>query len=372
LNIPLEDFSKLLRFCTCNVQFLFNGTFYRQIDGVAMGSPLGPVLADIFMSHSERLLQQHIETMAFYKRYVDDIFAICDNPSHVESILCAFNQVHSNLTFTCETELNDCLPFLDVLLHRRADGTLPRRTFRKATWCGQYLHFRSFAPIRYKRGLVISLFKRARQIATEEFVEDDLNLLRQTFMENGYPSRFIDKYCQPREPRPVLYSAPKLNVYLSLPFKGDNVSILIKGRLQAALQRTYNAANLVYIEETTRVPSTPRKDPVPLLAKSNVIYQFQCTCGCRYVGKTKRHLGTRVSEHLLRWLLYGSVGVARSDVTSHSKQIAHRVDPQLAFKVIYSPRWGHTLDVAEALAIRRLNPALCTQKQMLTTPLLPW
>ena len=41
--------SKLLEFATKKSHFIFDGQYYDQIDGVAMGSPLGPVLANIFM-----------------------------------------------------------------------------------------------------------------------------------------------------------------------------------------------------------------------------------------------------------------------------------------------------------------------------------
>jgi hypothetical protein len=33
--------------------FSFNGQFYEQIDGVAMGSPLSPVIANFYMEHFE-------------------------------------------------------------------------------------------------------------------------------------------------------------------------------------------------------------------------------------------------------------------------------------------------------------------------------
>ena len=39
--------------CTMNVQFMFNRQLFRQIDGVTMGSPLGPLLADLFVSQAE-------------------------------------------------------------------------------------------------------------------------------------------------------------------------------------------------------------------------------------------------------------------------------------------------------------------------------
>ena len=46
---------KLLKFATCETHFSFNGKFYDQVDGVAMESPLGPVLANLFMGHKEKL-----------------------------------------------------------------------------------------------------------------------------------------------------------------------------------------------------------------------------------------------------------------------------------------------------------------------------
>ena len=95
---------RLIRLCVCNVQFLFNGTFYRQIDGVAMGSPLGPVLANIFMGHIE---QQAAGTIGmnsvFYCRYVDDILLVVEQTEHVEQILAALNNVHPNIKLTCES-----------------------------------------------------------------------------------------------------------------------------------------------------------------------------------------------------------------------------------------------------------------------------
>ena len=53
INIPEDKFRQLLLLCTKKVQFTFNGQTYRQLDGVAMWSPLCPILADIFLSSLE-------------------------------------------------------------------------------------------------------------------------------------------------------------------------------------------------------------------------------------------------------------------------------------------------------------------------------
>ena len=46
-------FKQLLTLSTKSSFFLFNGVYYKQVDGVAMGSPLGPTLANLFLTYYE-------------------------------------------------------------------------------------------------------------------------------------------------------------------------------------------------------------------------------------------------------------------------------------------------------------------------------
>ena len=48
-NIGRKEMKDLITLCTNNVRFTFNNEIYQQSDGIAMGSPLGPVLAGIIM-----------------------------------------------------------------------------------------------------------------------------------------------------------------------------------------------------------------------------------------------------------------------------------------------------------------------------------
>ena len=49
LNITKKELKKFFHFATSQIHFIFNSKFYNQIVGVAMGSPLVPVLANIFI-----------------------------------------------------------------------------------------------------------------------------------------------------------------------------------------------------------------------------------------------------------------------------------------------------------------------------------
>ena len=53
--------------------FIFNGHLYEQTDVVVMGSPLGPLLASVFMCSIEERLEQ-IPT--FYRGFVDDTLTV--------------------------------------------------------------------------------------------------------------------------------------------------------------------------------------------------------------------------------------------------------------------------------------------------------
>ena len=76
LNISKPDLIELLSEAATKDQlFQFNGKLYEQIDGVAMGSPLGPLRANTFLCSIEEKLQNENKLPDFYKRYVDDTLA---------------------------------------------------------------------------------------------------------------------------------------------------------------------------------------------------------------------------------------------------------------------------------------------------------
>ena len=72
MQLQKHQLTDLLEIATTNQLFQFNGELYEQTDGVAMGSPLGPLLANVFMCHIENQLEQNSMIPSFYRRYVDD------------------------------------------------------------------------------------------------------------------------------------------------------------------------------------------------------------------------------------------------------------------------------------------------------------
>ena len=105
-NIPRNIMKDLLYLCTKHVHFTYGGKIYIQIDRVAMGSPLGPLSANIFMiSLDEAILPSIKKHVARCKRYVDDTHAYID-PSKIGFVLEKLNRYHPNIQYTHKIEEN--------------------------------------------------------------------------------------------------------------------------------------------------------------------------------------------------------------------------------------------------------------------------
>ena len=145
-NIPKSVLKELLYLCTKHLHFTFNNEIYIQIDGVAMGSPLGPLLANIFMTALEEDTIPSLNPyLCHWKRFVDDTHAYID-PQKVESILNKLNDYHPNIEFTFELEENNSINFLDVNIKRISNNKLETTVYRKTTNTDIYINWNSHAP----------------------------------------------------------------------------------------------------------------------------------------------------------------------------------------------------------------------------------
>ena len=133
---------------------LFLTESYKQITGVAMGSPLGPTLANAFLVHFEKnWLQNHPSDFKhhYYRRYVNDIFVLFISPKHLEAFRNLLNSRHANMSFTIEREKQNRMSFLDIAIISK-DKTFANSVYPKLTFSGVYIHFDSFLLSTYKFG----------------------------------------------------------------------------------------------------------------------------------------------------------------------------------------------------------------------------
>ena len=104
-KIPKDVLRNFRNVATRELFFMFSN--YKQIDGVAMGCPLGPAPANIFMGSFEiKWLKDCPHTLkpVFYRRYVDDIFVFFPFPDYAETFKKYLSSKQPNINFSLEKE----------------------------------------------------------------------------------------------------------------------------------------------------------------------------------------------------------------------------------------------------------------------------
>jgi hypothetical protein len=104
-----------------NQLFQLDGKLYEQTDGVAMGSPLGPLMASTFMCSIEQKLVNNMDISSFYHRFVNDTITSQRSLATAEDFLGTLNSCHESLNFTMECEVDGKLPFLGMEAIRKDD-----------------------------------------------------------------------------------------------------------------------------------------------------------------------------------------------------------------------------------------------------------
>ena len=127
-----------------------------------MGSTLGPVLANLFMSYDETMWLNTFREfeMISYRRYVDDIICLFNCQSDADEFFEFSNRQHRNMKFKFVKQVNKQISFLDVLITNNADQFCTS-VFRKESVIGLFTNYLGFTPFSYKVGLVRTLLHRA-------------------------------------------------------------------------------------------------------------------------------------------------------------------------------------------------------------------
>ena len=234
-DITKSEMKELLNLCTKSVHFAFEGNIYVQNDGVAMGSPLGPILANIFMVELERsVIPTLMDKMKCWTRYVDDTLCYIKTDS-IDYVLKMLNGFHRNIQFTYEVETDSKISFLDVLVIRDSSNNINTTVYRKSTNNDIYLNWEPFAAGKWKWGTLKTLTKRAYDVCfNQELLQKELNYIEKVFpANNNYPNWVITKVLQQakqhkQQQQQITANAAGKNHFLLLPYKGEKGEHLIK------------------------------------------------------------------------------------------------------------------------------------------------
>ena len=296
--------AKMLAKCTKG-HFIYNGKLYTQVDGVQMGSPLGPTLANWFLGDIERSIFKDKKTWhpKFYTRYVDDVFAVFKNSDDVLKFLDLLNSQHENLEFTVEYA-KDTLPFLDVEVSL-GENNIKTWLHRKPTDTGVLLNYNSVAPPSWKTGLIKCLLTRAKSVCSSpSLLSEEVDKISKLFKKNGYPEWFFNKekenFMNGTNNKPQKEPDSKdWYCALTLPYIGSD-SVKLARRLKSIFSETFGVVVKISYRNCTVGDYFGLKDKTPKLFSSNVVYKFQCFEDetVAYIGTTSRQLWVRIKEHL--------------------------------------------------------------------------
>ena len=109
-SMSIAQITSLLEFCLTHTYFLFQGKYYQQAQGAAMGSPISPLIANIFMEEFEvKALQSFPNPPSLWLRFVDDTFVI-NKAEHSQDLLQRINSQVPHIQFTVEPTQQGSLP----------------------------------------------------------------------------------------------------------------------------------------------------------------------------------------------------------------------------------------------------------------------
>ena len=368
---------ELLTLATKSSCFLFNNTYYTQIDGVAMGSPLGPTLANVFLSHHEETWLEkcpsHFKPV-YYRRYVDDVIVLFKSKDHVKMFLRYLNSRHKNIEFTYEEEDDNSLTFLDVLISRK-DNRFETSVYKKKTFSGVYVNFKSFLPMDYKHGLLFTLLFRAYKLSSNySKLHEEIVKLKTIWQKNRYPLFIIDKCIKKFLnnlfiPKPAEEETNNNKVVtISLQYLGK-ASLEVRKRLRNAFRSYCPDIKLrVVFNSSNRLKNAfLYKDLIMKELNSRVLYKFSCgICKNSYVGKTKRHFIVRRHEHL-------GISISTNDKFSYNENSATAIRKHIHecqhectandFSIIGSAMNNYHLLLKESIVISLLKPSLNNAKE---------
>lgn len=341
-NRPDEEILELLEINLRRNDFEFDGDFYLQIKGTAMGKRFAPAYANIFMAKWEaEALEKCPRKPLHYLRYLDDIWGVWTySKPDFEEFIRTLNA--HDWSIQCKYELDDKkIDFLDTTVYKgrnfEVHNKLDIKVFFKKTDTHALLYKTSFHPRHTYRGIVKAQLLRFHRICTRQ--EDFKEAVKELFValrRRGYSRQFLRQCLRSFLDRkealegdriPLITTYSLFNVQMHKKLKENFDFLMIKtGVLQnrtviSAYRRNKNLKDYLvrarltcqqFLKPTvlfgtfcslTFVKNRVKKTIFPVRQgftpqSTNCVYLICCVkCGMQYVGETKNSISLRMTQH---------------------------------------------------------------------------
>ncbi|EZA48945.1 hypothetical protein X777_12909 [Ooceraea biroi] len=278
-----------------------------------------------------------------------------------------FNNYHSRLKFTYEVGDNGSISFLDTEIIVD-NGTIITNWYRKPTFSGRYINYFSNHPFKYKISVINSLVDRAILLSDDRFHVSNITIVKDILSNNGYPVNIINKYVLKRI-KHLKHKNGRHNLENERKNKNkERITIPYIKNLSSTIGKILNS---VGFQVAYTVPNKldqiikRGKDMLPKLKQMNVVYKINCLhCDACYVGQTKRHVETRLREHMVD---------VRKSVSDHSVVSKHRVTYDHDFDwsdplVLHRDEFTRRREIAEMYFIKKQTKPVNLQRDTNNLP----
>lgn len=212
---PLADWlvDKLLLFaCRDEAYLQFNGTYYEQIRGLAMGIHTSPDIANLYAAHAENTIVPNVRGLKFYGRFIDDVFALVSAPSLEE----ARRRVSAIRFPGLELDWDvspDRAVFLDVrVFWSYTDQHIGWRPYVKPFNHMERMPWISPHPAHIKRASFIGELSRMALLSSDKSIfRESAHALAAVYADRGYPKDLIKQWLkQHADERWIARLAPRV------------------------------------------------------------------------------------------------------------------------------------------------------------------
>lgn len=351
----------LTQFCLRNSFFQFDNLFYKQVDGTAMGMALAPFISsDIFLGHFEECFSSEDWFPKIWWRYVDDIFVILKQ-NQVDLVLSKLNSTNMNIEFTHEVEMNNCLPFLDILIQRN-NNKLDFSVYRKPTSTKRFIPSSSHHCFQQKMSAFNSMVHRMLHLplSAESRRKEQTEILEIAKI-NGYHEDLIYKIINRQMKKLTLRNISTLSIqqndqnlkYIKIPYNPPLCYKLTNALKQINKRPVFSSS---YKIQQMLCNNKDKKEPL----LNSGIYSIKCsTCEMVYIGQSRRAVNIRWKEHNAH---IAKNEAEKSSVASHFLEHLDHVLEKSNFKIEKIVSEPSKLDITEALFMRKYQNSLMNSK----------
>jgi hypothetical protein len=290
--VIIDEILELTSTCLNQNYFLFKNNYFQQLDGVAMGSPLSPLLAEMFLDgfesnlfNSGHDLTRHVH---YWFRYVDDVLCCWTGTTRqLEHFFTFINSINNNIKFTMELG-NKSINYLDLNI-QLIEGKHVFDIYRKPTSTDVIIPADSCHPVQQKTAAFHSLINRLIKIPLNEHnYNKEWKTIQHIAKVNGYQPAIIKSICNAAQKKQALSMVSSLSpiktpkLWCKIPYLGkishSVASYFPRDKYRVAYYTPSNLKSMLF----------NCKDRLPPEERSGT-YCLKCgDCDIKYIGRMER------------------------------------------------------------------------------------